>query len=332
MVHLEDVEALLEQLDAFYILDSPRYQEARKEIIARFTAQEVRYPSHAGISYPKEEDELRESLESILSIGEAPPRPPGKITALVAPHIDLEAGKRVYASAYQAIKGVAPQRVLVLGVGHSMANDMFSLTTKIFETPLGRVETDDEIVKELLKAGDKVVAVDDFVHKDEHSIEFQLVFLQHILGDIHFTIVPILCGSLLGSLPDYSREMYRSTCGDFLRILSNAARDEDTLVVAGVDFSHVGPKFGHDSPATFIIDESERHDRQLLQSLCAMNAAEFWSESKRVADKYNVCGFSALACLLEILPESKGTLLDYEIFREEPTRSAVSFGAAVFTS
>ena len=332
LISIEEVEALLAKLDSSYLLDSQRYKEARKEIIANFSAQKIRYCSHAGLSYPKEKEELRERLETIVAAQQVPSFPDGKITALVAPHIDLEAGKRVYSNAYQAIKGVTPERVIVLGVGHSMAKEMFSLTEKTFETPLGRVETDQKTVRELMKAGDTIVSRDDFAHRDEHSIEFQLIFLQHILRENPFTIVPILCGSLIRCLPEYTREKYQSIGGDFLRILADAAAGEGTILIAGVDLSHVGPKFGHDMPASFIIDQSEKHDRQLLHFLCAGSADGLWSESARVEDKYNVCGFSALACLLETLPPSQGHLLGYEISREDPTRSAVSFAAAIFIS
>ena len=136
----------------------------------------------------------------------------------------------------------------------------------------------------------------------------------------------------MGSLPAYSRKAYQSKAGDFLGILGEAAQDEKTIVVAGVDFSHVGPKFGHDVPASFITGESQKHDRQLLDFLCTGNADGLWEESEKVQDRYNVCGFSALACLLEIIPPSRGTLLAYETYREEPTKSAVSFAAAIFTS
>jgi len=332
LISIEEVEALLAKLDSSYLLDSPKYREAMKEIIANFSSQKIRYCSHAGLSYPKQEEELRKRLETILATREAQSFPNDKITAVVAPHIDLEAGKRVYSSAYQAMKGITPERVVILGVGHSMAKEMFSLTKKSFETPLGRAETDQKIVRELMKAGDNIVSRDDFAHRDEHSIEFQLIFLQHILRDVSFTIIPILCGSLIRCLPDYSREKYQSIAGDFLRILADAARDEGTILLAGVDFSHVGPKFGHDMPASLIIDQSESHDRQLLHFLCAGNADGFWSESRRIEDRYNVCGFAALACLLETLPPSHGYLLSHEIFREDATRSAVSFAAAIFTS
>jgi AmmeMemoRadiSam system protein B len=332
LVSTEEVEALLNQLDSSYLLDSPRYREARMELVNRFSAQKVRYCSHAGLSYPKEQQALRKRLEDILAIEQAPNLPSGRVTALVAPHIDLEAGKRVYSSAYQAISGLKLERVILLGVGHSMTDAMFSISDKDFETPLGRAETDGKVVRELMDAGGGVLSSDDFVHRDEHSIEFQLIFLQHLFTDSTFTIVPILCGSLMASLPAYDRQAYRSKGDDFLKVLASAAGDDGTIMLAGVDLSHVGPKFGHDTPASVIMRDSEEHDRQLLDFLCSRNADGFWEESKKLNDRYNVCGFSALACLLETLPPSQGTLLSYETYREEPTKSAVSFAAAIFTN
>jgi AmmeMemoRadiSam system protein B len=105
----------------------------------------------------------------------------------------------------------------------------------------------------------------------------------------------------------------------------------DVLVVAGVDLSHVGPKFGHNLQASDLLPEAERHDRALLDALGRMDAVAFWEEAARVDDRFNVCGFSSMAFLLEILPRGRGWLLDYDIWREEPTRSAVSFAGLAFT-
>jgi AmmeMemoRadiSam system protein B len=106
---------------------------------------------------------------------------------------------------------------------------------------------------------------------------------------------------------------------------------QDTLIVAGVDFSHIGPKFGHDLPATAMENQARTHDQSLLEHLSMLDADGFWDESRSVRDRFNVCGLSALACLLEVLPQCRGEILHYEIWHEAPTRSAVSFASAVFT-
>jgi MEMO1 family protein len=102
--------------------------------------------------------------------------------------------------------------------------------------------------------------------------------------------------------------------------------------VAGVDFSHIGPKFGHDKPASYLEDQSERHDQALLKALSEGRPDAFWEESMSVNDQFNVCGFSALACLMEILPPSRTQILSYQNWHEAATRSAVSFAAVVFLS
>jgi hypothetical protein len=118
----------------------------------------------------------------------------------------------------------------------------------------------------------------------------------------------------------------------FLAALKELIGDwnEDTLVVAGVDFSHIGPKFGHSQRAASLLFEAKRHDKLLIEACTKDDVEAFWAELRRVKDYYNVCGFSSLACLLEILPQTQGTLLDYEFWHEEPTQSAVSFAAIVW--
>jgi hypothetical protein len=85
-------------------------------------------------------------------------------------------------------------------------------------------------------------------------------------------------------------------------------------------------------PADNLARQSEAHDRALLDSLCAQDTDQFWEESRKVSDRFNVCGFSAMACLLELLPDCEGRVLDYQMWHEGPTRSAVSFAAAAFTA
>ncbi|MCJ7593831.1 MAG: hypothetical protein MUO52_03535, partial [Desulfobacterales bacterium] len=72
--------------------------------------------------------------------------------------------------------------------------------------------------------------------------------------------------------------------------------------------------------------------RNLLGHLARLDADQFWGESTKEKDQYNVCGFSALACLMEVLPPCRGQILEYLTWHEEATRSAVSFAAMVFTA
>ena len=334
LVGTDEVKSLLAHLDESFLLDSERFRAARDKIVAAFTSENVRPCSHCGNGYPEDPSELRKRLDEIMASQPPVPEPEGEIKALIAPHIDLSVGYEVYSSAYQALKYTAPSRVVLLGVGHQMGKDLFCLTDKDFDTPLGIIKSAPDAIHELRAAGGDTIAANDFSHRSEHSIEFQVIFLNHLLEEESFTIIPILCGFLQSGLAEYSRDAYLNKVGLFLHKLKGVLEDpdEETLLVAGVDFSHIGPKFGHEMPAAHLKSQSETHDKNLLKHLSRLDADNFWEESKNVKDQFNVCGFSALACLLEILPTCKGNILNYEVWHEEATRSAVSFSAVVFTS
>jgi MEMO1 family protein len=332
LVGTEEIEQLMAHLDESYLLETEKYVQAREKIVAEFAAKKVRACSHCGISYPDQTAELKKSLDEIINTQSYTLKPEGSVTALIAPHIDLSVGTRVYGSAYQWVKHTSPSRVVVLGVGHKMMGDLFSLTEKDFETPLGTVKNDRGLVRKLREAGHSIISDNDFVHKAEHSLEFQVIFLQHLLAQASFTIIPILCGPIMTSLSDCTRHAYLEKATPFLKVLSEILHEEgeETLLVAGVDFSHIGPKFGHDMPATHLESQSEKHDQKLLKAVSEGEMDEFWEESLRVGDRFNVCGFSAMACLMEVIPPSKGRVLNYQCWHEEATRSAVSFAAVVF--
>jgi len=333
LVSSDEVKNVVAHLDDSFLLESDQFRRAKDEIVAEFASRTVRPCSHSGRAYPADPGELKGKLDGILALQPDSQKPEGRSLALVAPHIDLSVGGRVYSMAYHALKGLRPKTVIILGTGHQMAQDIFAVADKHFETPLGVAECDRPRVEQLKTAGGNVVAKDDFVHRAEHSIEFQVLFLQHVLPKDSFKIVPVLCGNLQNTLSEYSRPAYEEKTAPFLEAMKDMLErhSEETLLVAGVDLSHIGPKFGHEMPAQIMKGESEAHDRALLHALTERDADSFWKESGRVRDHYNVCGFAALACLLEVLPPCKGRLLGYEMWHEEPTRSAVSYGAMVFS-
>jgi AmmeMemoRadiSam system protein B len=332
LVGMDEVERLIAYLDESFLLDTERYQHARRKIIARFAAEAVRPCSHSGRSYPAQAEDLKEALDKTFKGLPFALKPEETVTALIAPHIDISVGSEVYGNAYACLKYSRPSRVVVLGVGHHMMGDLFCLTDKDFETPLGRVKNDRATVKKLREECQPIISDNDFYHKAEHSLEFQLIFLQHLLSRDSFTIIPILCGSLKATLSHYTRDEYLEKASSFLAILSDTLHqsNDKTLIVAGVDFSHIGPKFGHDMPASYLEGQSEKHDQLLLKAISEGRPNAFWEESIHVKDRFNVCGFSAMACLMEILPPSRGRILKYQIWHEAATRSAVSFAAVVF--
>jgi AmmeMemoRadiSam system protein B len=335
LVEADAIDRLIRELDSAFLLRSSRYESEKQKTLNEYLSLKVRPPSHAGVSYPDRPEELTAFLDSILggAAGEATAGTCDGVCGLVAPHIDPEIGRRVYASAYRSIRRARPRRVLLLGTGHSLDDAYFALTEKDYRTPLGQVKTDRQAVRGLRKAGGKSVSRYDISHSREHSLEFQFVFLQHLFGS-SFAAVPILCGSFGRDLDRVSRPSEIPDVAAFLEAL-RALWAEDpagTLFVAAVDFSHIGPKFGHRERAASVLLEAKKHDHALIAALAAGDGRAFWAESRRTRDWYNVCGFSTLASLLDAVPRIKGRLVDYEFWKEEATQSAVSFAAIVLAA
>src|SRR6266542_1158865 len=61
-----------------------------------------------------------------------------------------------------------------------------------FGTPLGEIPIDEALAQALL-AADDVMLDEPSLHRDEHSLEMQLPFLQHLVPGLR--IVPLLMGS-----------------------------------------------------------------------------------------------------------------------------------------
>lgn len=328
-VSSQEVRKILAELDSIFMLESEAYLREKEKILVSYSLLPKRAAFHAGRSYPQEPGELQIFLDSIFAQDKEPPFQGGETATLIAPHIDLNIGSKVYAQAYKAIKEARPRRVLLFGTGHSLYDSVFSLTEKDFETPLGTLKTDKEWVRRLRLEGKGIVASDDIAHRSEHSLEFQLLFLQYLFGS-DFSFIPILCGSFQPYLQNVSRPRDIPGLDRFLNALESCLKEQDsTLVIAGIDLSHVGPKFGHNQEASFLKMEAKSHDMALLEAVCKGDVEEFWKKAKSVDNRYNVCGLSCLATLLEIHPQRKGYLLDYEFWEEEATQSAVSFAAVV---
>jgi AmmeMemoRadiSam system protein B len=335
LVDTELISRIISQFDSAHLLQSQSYRREKERILSEYAGLKIRRPSHAGISYPAQPDQLGDYIDSILNDPgvEDSGKSWSRVLGLVAPHIDLDVGRKTYARAYRALRGQTPQRIFLLGTGHSHSEGFFCLTEKDFETPFGLVKTDRAAVRVLRRAGERAVSAHDISHRREHSLEFQLLFLQRLFGS-SFSLVPVLCGSFAGELAGVCRPGEIPAVGEFLSALRSLWDEPggSALVVSGVDFSHIGPKFGHRERAAVLLGEAKRHDLKLLDAFSRGDILGFWAEAKRVGDRYNVCGFSALAALLEILPEARSHVLDYDIWNEASTQSAVSFAALVLAA
>ena len=329
------VREILDQFKSLGLLDDEEFRRKKQALVEEFSRCPERKAALAGEAYPAEPDKLREFLGEILSIASTSqegkdPKTNRPLRALVAPHIDLRAGQRLYSLAYQTLKGKNYQRVVVLGTGHQLETGVLSISEKDFRTPLGLVRNDREVSVRLKKAAGALAEATDFGHRPEHSVEFQLLFLQYLLGN-DFKLVPVLCSSFYAY-----HEVARRPAGipglePFLTELKNLAAEGKTLFVAGVDLSHVGLKFGHPRTASQMKEETVSFDHDLIEALLTADPVQFWHYARPAGETYNVCGYSALALLVEIFQQHQVVFLGYDLAEEKATASAVSFaGLAVY--
>src|SRR6185436_5209532 len=118
------------------------------------------------------------------------------LSGILAPHIDFNRGGPCYTFAYRELaERCDADLYVILGVAHLSPPNPFVVTSKDYETPLGTVSTDREVVAALEKRLGKKIYDHEPVHRSEHSAEFQAVFLKHARPSAKFTVVPILCSA-----------------------------------------------------------------------------------------------------------------------------------------
>lgn len=317
----------IDELAQCGLMEDEKYFDSRQAVFDDFKRQESLTFRNAGTTYPGKADELRPWLDRILdSSTPSMPHPPRLI---IAPHIDFRVNTETYGKAYSQLKGHGYDRVILMGTGHSIRDGLYCPTWKDLSSPLGTSPTDKEAVQLLMSSGDGILSDNDYAHHGEHALEFQIIFLQHLLGTGDFEVIPILCGSLHSYLCGGQRKEFIEDTQAFLealRLLVNQP-GKRTLVVGGIDFSHVGTRFSHSRPASAMLEETRCHDRDLIDAFIAWDADRFWKVESESEGSFHVCGFSTMATLLEILNPGEVRCLDYSVWDDSPTGSAVTFAA-----
>ena len=197
-----------------------------------------------------------------------------------------------------------------------------------------RAEPDEgaERVTELLR-GD-AVRVEDYCHAVEHSIEFQVVFLQHVLGpDVR--ILPLLCGPFARATREGGRPEDEPGVARVLGALTElAAREGDRLFwVLGVDMAHVGGRYGDDFAAraeSGRMVEVAGRDRRRCEAIAQGDADGFWELLRENGDDLRWCGASPFYTFLRAVPGLRSELLHYEQWNIDE-HSVVTFAGLAFS-
>ncbi len=304
----------------------------------RFSKKGNRKAAVAGQFYPAGKYELQSQLQQLLDSAQPVLYKNKKLQAIISPHAGYVFSGGVAASAFNQInENTKYKRVFVLASSHRfLFGGAAVYTTGNYETPLGEIEVDTRLSKELIKTSDLFMAKPE-AHEQEHSLEVQLPFLQTKLGS-DFLLVPIILGT--NSADD---------CKTIAAVLKPWFTPENLFVIS-TDFSHY-PDFStaqnidkitadaicSNQPQKLlaILDENKKAGiENLATSLCGwtsvltllyltensdfqFNQIEYKNsgDSEMYGDKNSVVGYFAIAVYysdnsMEVTPGEKKELIE----------------------
>lgn len=308
-ISLEQISETIASLDEALLLETDRFEQAYKRRRDEYLAADARDNRER---YP-DEATLRAELDQILNAEST--AAVSDLRGLIAPHLDYARGAPCYREAYAALAQAPPaDRYVILGANHFGSSSCVVATAKDFLTPLGRVPTDSEFIRELESALGQTLREHELDHANEHSVELQVQMLQAALGGRPFSIVPALCPDPCGESGTRPHDGCGPDLGDFADALRDVlARDgRRTVLIAGADLSHVGQRFGEETPTTpEFLKRVEASDTALLGLLERREDEAF---IKLIADDENttrICSAGCVYTLLRALPGEPCRVLRY---------------------
>ena len=277
-----------------------------------------RRPAQAGAFYPDTEGALRTQIQRSFLDKLGPgtiPTVPGtqnkNLQGLIVPHAGYIYSGPVAAHSFHhlATTGLV-ESVIILGPNHTgLGSGVSTMTEGEWTTPLGDAPIDQELAREIVDASD-IIDVEDEAHRDEHSIEVQLPFLQFIYPR-RFKFVPICM--MLQDL---------KTSIEIGEAIAKAAERHEATIIASSDWTHYEPQ-----------ETAMKKDRLAIQAALEMNEKKFQEtiEEKRVS----ACGYGPVTAMIhavKIIGAKKSSLLSYHTSGDVTgdKASVVGYAAAAF--
>ncbi len=202
--------------------DLNSYMNNHDKISSEVIEKSIREPAVAGSFYSANKQSLSLTLSNFFS--ESLPTPEaGSPKALIVPHAGYIYSGQIAANAFShwINEKDSIENVVIIGPSHRVLFDGIAIPkVNIFKTPLGEVSLQNSFIKQI-KSLPQVI-IDNEPHRQEHSIEVQIPFLQKILGE--FKILPLAVG--------------RTSCEKVAKIIELLWGQDNTRFVISSDLSH----------------------------------------------------------------------------------------------
>jgi len=268
--------------------------------------------------YPADAKKLAAMVDGFVAAAPAVPGPAP--VGLISPHAGYYYCGPVMGKVYRTIKGRKYDRVFILGVNHRAALDGVSVPHYThYETPLGRVPVDVKTARKLREENDLFID-HPAAHREEHSIEIQLPFLQRTLSD--FRIVPMIVACAPFELKEVAAAL-------------SAVVGPNDLVIASSDNTHYGKSFGY---VPFPNDAKIEARLKALDMGAVDRMLEIDLEgflAYREKTKITICGRRTVGTLLALLPpDTQATLLGYATSGKKTGKwdNSVSYVGVLYTA
>jgi hypothetical protein len=326
---MDSLLALADRLDRGFFLNGPTFHA--------YLAGPVRRPSCIGC-YPPDPADIHAQMRGLFTAPGGSGLPSGtrdgpRLRAVLVPHMDFARGNVTYGWGFKELAERTTARLFVIVATSHYSPARFTLTRMNFEMPLGVVETDQAYIDRIAKEYGDGLFDDPLAHLPEHSVELEVVVMQHLFADRPFRIVPLLVGSFgdcVSSLtrPDRVPEIQRMVAA--LRAAEAAAGEEVCYVISG-DLAHIGPKFDDPDPVGEPwLTESRKQDEAILAKLAAADAGGYFDAIAAEEDARRICGLPPTFLTLAAAGPTTGRVLHYQQFVHPQGFESVSFAAAAF--
>ena len=334
------VDKFIADLDEKLFLEGERFEAAKQALLESFRAQPTRPAAFAGKSYEADPEKLKQQLDGFFRSKEGPVSAPSEnagkaLKAIVSPHVEINTAGPICAWAYKEVREAkTPDVFVVLGVARGVIETLFACTDKDFETPLGLVRTDREFLRLFREHGGGVFFQEELAHRKDHAIEFQAVFLQHILGHTKpFTIVPVLCSfsHLHFSHSDLLAQGQR--IGQFIEAFRKAlaAFGKEVCFVVSGDLAHIGMRYGDLKPPTdFSFHKTMQADLAMLKHAENGDPEALLQFIQKEDDARRIGLLPPLFTMLKLVGNTKGSVLRYDRATVDQYNSTVTYAAMAF--
>jgi AmmeMemoRadiSam system protein B/AmmeMemoRadiSam system protein A len=284
-------------------------------------AENIRSFLTTGPWYPSDPQRLGKMLDGFLKDA-AVHEVNGPLRGIIAPHAGYEYSGPCAASAYRCLAPSQPvRRVILLGASHHYGFYGACVADfSAFATPLGQVPVDMEICRSLSQQ--RFFKNDSPAMQNEHSLENQLPFLQKMLGNAGYKIVPILFGALRKN--------------DFAKVAAAIAPycDAETVLVASSDLTHYGKYFSYTPFQDDVRQKLTALDTAFIETMRTLDFENYYRYHERTG--ITACGFVPIGIMIRLLEKRNigCTVTDYyksgDLNNDYST--SVSYAALVFSA